>query len=416
MAGELGDDVSDLWERLQRARSSSSAPVPIQVPSDEKAPPGWEWHTPLVARRVLEFPFDPEFVGALGEIAWEDCYGTLCLDVEATGLSGGAGTTAFLIGWAEVIPGPAVRVTQWFLRDQPGEHELVDAVDRELRAARSLVSFNGASYDLPLLKTRWTLAGRMFPELPHRDDLHPARRLWKRLLESCRLSRLEEAVLGIARDDDVPGALVPELWYSYLRSGAPADFAGPLGGVLLHHAQDVYSLLCLDLLMASLRADPEGPRWQPSFGAFPTRRYPPRPASHGMVHPDLGPDTPVDFWGLTETLEDEPRERSLQDAWDGTGFEAVGLAWARRLKQKDDPQAREVWLVLWQRSRSYSALLELLKWLEHREKTPEARATALELIDEAFDAPFLPHAWRADLERRRERLSKKAGSRSELFH
>jgi uncharacterized protein YprB with RNaseH-like and TPR domain len=352
---------------------------------------------------------DTDFVRAADVGDWSRWQGTLCLDVEATGLSGGAGTTAFLIGWAEVVPGPGARVTQWFLRDHPGEADLIAAVDQALNEARSLVSFNGASYDLPLLKTRWTLAGRTFPEKPHRDDLHPARRLWKRLLESCRLARLEEAVLGINREDDVPGALVPELWHGYLRSGAPADFAAPLEGVLKHHAQDVYSLLCLDLLMAGLRASPETPRWQPSFGAFPHRRYPPRPAEAGLVHPDLGPGTPVDFWGLSEALDEESRERGLQDAWDDTGFETVGLAWARRLKKRNDPQARQVWTLLWQRSRSYPALLELLKWLEHREKTPEARSEALRLIREAFDVPFLPRVWRDDLEHRRERLSLKNG-------
>jgi hypothetical protein len=407
--------LSDLWERLQRARSLAPAPASEAPPAAEEAPPGWRWHTPLVAYRTVEFPFDPDFVRALGVLDWFAWKGTFCLDVEATGLSGGAGTTAFLIGWAEAVPGPAARVTQWFLRDHPGEADLVAAVDRALGEAQTLVSFNGASYDLPLLKTRWTLTGRSFPERPHRDDLHPARRLWKRLLESCRLSRLEEAVLGMAREDDVPGALVPELWYGYLRSGAPARFDVPLDGVLRHHAQDVYSLLCLDLLMAALRADPESPRWQPSFGAFPTRRYPPRPAAAGLFHPDLGPGTPVDFWGLSETLDDEPKERGLRDAWDSTGFETVGLAWARRLKQKNDPQARDVWTALWQRSRSYPALLELLKWLEHRDKTPEARAKALALINEAFDAPFLPKVWREDLEHRRLRLSSKT-DRSEFLY
>jgi uncharacterized protein YprB with RNaseH-like and TPR domain len=394
--------MSDLWERLQKARSAPRVEPVSQITAEIEAPAGWTWVTSLVAKRTLSFDFDPMFseAVALDADAWQ---GTLCLDVEATGLSGGAGTTAFLIGWAETAE-QGVRVTQWFLRDHPGEPDLIAAIDAELRGAKQLVSFNGASYDLPLLRSRWALAGREFPAVPHRDDLHPARRLWKRLLESCRLSMLEEHVLGILRDGDIGGALVPELWFSYLRSGTPADFAAAMGGVLSHHAQDVYSLLCLDLLLAAVRRDPESARWQPAFGPFPSKTNHPLPAPAGLLHPYLGPSVPVDFWGLTEAMDEDPQERHLRDAWSDIGSETVGLAWAQRLKRRRDPQARVVWTELWGRRRSFPALQELLKWLEHREKTTEARTEALVLIEQAFAAPFLPKSWREDLERRYSRL------------
>jgi len=406
--------MSDLWERLKRASRISLPPSSESVspppPSAETAPGGWRWTAPLVAERVIEFPFDADFVRALGaDFPWEDWRGTLCLDTETTGLSGGAGTVAFLVGWAEAVSGvagavPSVRLTQFFLRDHPGEPDLVAVLDARLGAARQWVSFNGASYDLPLLRARWAMAGREFPTVPHRDDLHPARRLWKRVLASCRLSSLEEAVLGLGREDDTSGALVPERWLAYLRAGAAADFVTPLEGVLRHHAQDVYSLLCLDLLMAALQRNPGGARWEPTFGAFPERPAAPRNAEAGLLHPDVGATTPVDFWGLTEKLDDEPREASLSDAWDETGSEAVGLAWADRLKRRRDPKARAVWTALWESRRSYPALLELLKWLEHREKIPEARREALRRIEEGLDAPFLPRSWREDLEKRQARL------------
>lgn len=416
--------MADLWERLRAARERAPAttdegprtetPDPAGALSParplEPSPPGWEWVTPLVARRTLTFDLDPGFWRAVGELVnAEDWRGVLCFDTETTGLSGGAGTLAFLVGWASLVPGapeapPLVEVVQWFLRDHPGEVDLIAGLDAAFAGARGLVSFNGASFDLPLLRSRWALTGRTFPLVPHRDDLHPSRRLWKRLLESCRLGRLEQTVLGVHRVDDVPGALVPQLWFDYLRAGAAPDFATPLEGVLRHHAQDVYSLLCLDLVLAALKNAPEHPRWKV------TRRLEPRPnpvrvAPSGLLHPDLGPHTGVDFWGLLALRDAEGADRSLEEAWDGD--EAVGLAWADRLKRRADPRAAEVWAQLWTESQSYPALEEWLKWLEHRGRSAEALGRALELINEALGARFLPRKWIEALTKRRQRLQRK---------
>lgn len=404
--------MADLWDRLRAAQTRVPAtPPPPQAPEVEPPPPGWTWETPLVARRTLAFSLDPGFWRAIGTgLDPADWDRVLCFDTETTGLSGGAGTLAFLVGWAVLVPGPGpvprVEVSQWFLRDHPGEPDLIRLLDQEISAARGLVSFNGASFDLPLMRSRWALAGRPFVDLPHRDDLHPSRRLWKRLWESCRLGTLEGAVLGIERVDDVPGSLVPELWFRYLREGAEANFMPTLEGVIRHHAQDVYSLLCLDLLLAALARTPRHPRWLPTL--VPVSRRPPiaRPAEGGLLHPDLGPATAVDFWGLLALKNPEEAELSLEETWAG-GDEAVGLAWADRLKRRLDPAAREVWTNLWETKKSYPALEELLKWLEHREKTPEARAEALALVGEGLSAPFLPSAWRLSLEKRRERLRRK---------
>jgi len=407
--------MADLWERLQAAKSrppAEPACMPV-VAAPEPAPPGWVWETRLVARRTLEFTLDPGFWRAVGEgldpTEWER---VLCFDTETTGLSGGAGTLPFLIGWAELTGAvgptspPGVRLTQWFLRDHPGEPDLIHLVEDRWTQARSVVSFNGASYDLPLMRSRWSLAGRVLPEVPHRDDLHPARRLWKRLLDSCRLSRLEESVLGIHRIDDVPGAQVPELWFSYLRAGAAADFVTPLGGVLNHHAQDVYSLLCLDLLLGALVRSPSSPRWQETRGSFPDRPHLARPAPGGLLHPDMGKTTPVDFWGLLALREEPEALLSLESAW-ADRDEAVGLAWAGRLKRQAHPDAKQVWTQLWESKRSYPALEELLKWLEHRDRTAESLTEALRLAEEGLKAPFLPRLWKEGLEKRRDRLTRK---------
>lgn len=409
--------MSDLWERLRAAKARGEAAGPAPEPAEaeeslEPAPPGWTWITALVAERRHRFSLEPRFWDTVGrDIQAADWDQVLCFDTETTGLSGGAGTIAFLIGWARLLPQegaqlPSVEIRQWFLRDHPGEHDLIAAIDGALASARALVSFNGASFDLPLLRSRWSLAGRSFPPRLHRDDLHPSRRLWRRILDNCRLSRIEEAVLGIRRLDDVPGALVPALWFDYLRRGAQADFLTPLEGVLRHHAQDVYSLLCLDLLLASMRRNPSALRWRTVSGPTTARNGILRPAPEGLLHPDLGPSTPVDFWGLLKLKTESEAETSLEEAWNAQEEEAVGLAWADRLKRRQDPRAAELWNTLWEGKRSYGALEELLKWLEHREKTPEARTRALGLIEEAFRAPFLPRAWKESLEKRRNRLSR----------
>lgn len=415
--------MADLWDRLRAAQARIEEPaLPAEEPpvpgAAEVAPDGWRWVTPLVACRVLEFDLDPGFWRVVGARLNPDQWlGVLCFDTETTGLSGGAGTVPFLVGWAELVrpwgrPVPGVRLSQWFLRDLPGEPGLIEAVEGPWNRATAVVSFNGASYDLPLLRSRWVLVGKTLVEPPHRDDLHPSRRLWRRLLDNCRLSHLEETVLGLHRVGDVPGSLVPALWFDYLRQGAANDFVTPLGGVLQHHAQDVYSLLCLDLLLAALRADPTHPRWTQTLDPFPVRSSVARPVAtlppSGLLHPDLGPTTPVDFWGLLALREEQDAGRALEAAWTDLDDEAVGLAWADRLKRRGDVQAVEIWSRLWETRRSYPALEELLKWWEHRDRSPKALDRALHLATEGLKAPFLPRRWQEALERRRARLVRKA--------
>ena len=412
--------MSDLWERVKAAKNrAETEPLPeLPLPQPaafEPAPDGWKWTAPLVAERRLNFSLEHGFWKAIGGgLNPDNWFGLLCFDTETTGLSGGAGTVPFLVGWASLQPPisgeltPQVELRQWFLRDLPGEPDLIDAVDKAVSKSRGLVSFNGASFDLPLLRSRWILAGRQFPEKPHRDDLHPSRRLWKRLLGSCRLSRIEETVLGLRRLDDVPGSLVPALWFDYLRNGATPDFATPLDGVLRHHAQDVYSLLCLDLLLAALTNSPEDSRWEETFGAFPERTSMARVTVSGILHPDPGRRTPVDFWGLLPLKRSDDAEQSLMKAWEQHQSEPLGLAWADRLKRRRDSRARDIWTTLWETRKSFTALEELLKWLEHRDRSPQARAEALSRIEDALRAPFIPQVWRSALEKRRTRLDRPA--------
>jgi len=139
-------------------------------------------------------------------------------------------------------------VRQFFLRDYPEEKALLESLAEALANCDGLVTFNGKTFDVPLLETRYALARLRSPfeRLAHFDALHPARRLWKLRLESCKLTVLEEAILGIAREGDVAGSEIPAIYFDYLRSG---DARG-LQPVFYHNALDVVSLAALTVELA----------------------------------------------------------------------------------------------------------------------------------------------------------------------
>jgi uncharacterized protein YprB with RNaseH-like and TPR domain len=170
-----------------------------------------------------------------------DARGLVFLDTETTGLAGGTGTYAFLVGLAR-FEGDVLRVTQLFMRDLDEEPALVAAVARCLDGAAGVVTFNGGGFDLPLLETRFILQRRRWPALlPHVDLMRPARRVWSEWLEDCRLGTLESRVLGVSRERDVSGALIPSLYFQYLRRRV----AAPLRDVLTHNRHDVLALVAL---------------------------------------------------------------------------------------------------------------------------------------------------------------------------
>jgi hypothetical protein len=175
------------------------------------------------------------------------------LDTETTGISGGAGTYAFLIG-VGVLMGDTFRIHQFFLRDFHEEPQQLAAVERLLADYDVLVTYNGKTFDGPLLETRYRLARREPPHqrLQHVDLLHSARRIWKLRMKSCRLVELESAILGYQRVDDVPGYLVPPLYFDYLRYG----ILRRLEPVFLHNRLDILSLACLTSVVLAAVGDP----------------------------------------------------------------------------------------------------------------------------------------------------------------
>src|SRR5712691_2819922 len=178
----------------------------------------------------------------------------LFLDTETTGLAGGTGTYAFLVGLAWWDAG-GLQVEQLFMRDFTEEYSLLHELAARVAERPVLFTFNGKSFDWPLLENRFTMTRSIAtPKLAaHLDLLHPARALWKLRLGSVRLVELERHVLdaprlGWRRDDDVSSALIPQIYFDYLRGG-PAE---PLAGVVRHNQMDLRGLAALFCKMNAL--------------------------------------------------------------------------------------------------------------------------------------------------------------------
>jgi len=194
----------------------------------------------LMEQGAFTQPFDPRRV--------------LYLDTETTGLSTGAGTVAFLVGIGFLREDEFI-VKQFLMRDYCDEAPMLKEIETLLKQFDMLVTFNGKSFDMTLLRTRF-LMNRLNPaalDLPHADLLHIARRIFKLRLQKCRLSYLEEAIFNEPRHDDLPGALIPERYFTYLKTG---EFA-LLEDILTHNKQDIASLCRLLAHMTDMYDHPE---------------------------------------------------------------------------------------------------------------------------------------------------------------
>jgi len=168
---------------------------------------------------------------------WQD---VLWLDTETTGLAGGTGTYVFLLGVAFFADGELV-LRQHLLHDIGYERAFVETIQTEIESFRACASYNGKSFDLPLLRTRWvmTLRSEITVDESHLDLLHPARRLWRDRYGSTGLKQLEESLFDEGRINDIPGSLIPDAYFHYLRKRDPAIIAP----VLEHNARDIVSLV-----------------------------------------------------------------------------------------------------------------------------------------------------------------------------
>src|SRR5271156_6046515 len=190
--------------------------------------------------------------GACAEVA--DPRQWLFLDTETTGLMGGTGTYPFMVGIAWWDAG-GLEVEQFFMRELSEEHALLLTLAERMAERPVLVTFNGKSFDWPLLETRYRMTRKIRPATPraHLDFLHPARNLWRVRLGSVRLAELEKHVLGWNRGADLISEMIPQFYFDYLRGGPPE----PLVQIFQHNQMDLRGLAGLASRIVEVLADPQ---------------------------------------------------------------------------------------------------------------------------------------------------------------
>ncbi len=338
---------------------------------------------PLSRFRTLEARSAPILAGEPGYEGF-DFQAAVYLDTETTGLAGGTGTAAFLVGIG-YVDGDHFRVRQYFMRDYHEEAALLFGLAEELRRFSRVVTYNGKMFDLPLLETRYRLCRQRYPlsKATHLDLLYPSRRLWKARVGSCRLQSLESALLGVERHGDVPGDEIPRLYFEFVRRRD----ARALAKVFRHNHVDVVSLAALSVLACQWVAGgfAEDPRDLLSLGRVYERAR------------------------LGERCEDAYR-RAL-DTEDGALRLPALLRLAARLKRAGQHEAAAA---LWAEATDagdLGALRELAIHLEHRRRDLTAALALVKRGLEQAEAAGIQGPVRliGDLQKRQGRLLAKTG-------
>jgi len=216
-----------------------------QVVVREKSFPLEFIHGPNQLEELLKM--DSEYFAYVGKdtaLTNLDIRTSVFIDTETTGLAGGAGTYAFLIGIG-YFTGNSFLVKQLFMPDYHNEPAVLALLAAELRTRSAFISYNGKAYDIPILKSRFVLNRLSFQDdnYLHLDLLHAARRLWKRNLGECTLQNIERHILGFQRHDDIPGYEIPQKYFDYLYS---KDVSSLLP-IFKHNAMDILSLVSITL-------------------------------------------------------------------------------------------------------------------------------------------------------------------------
>ncbi|AEF80334.1 ribonuclease H-like domain-containing protein [Leadbettera azotonutricia] len=273
-------------ENSRRDSSGSRSPSGTEKAADpDSILPGWNQSGYKTLRRTVQsdLPFDaPEILLQALAILVPDFFrcsasksmpvpgDLLFFDLETTGLSGGAGTVAFLAAFGRFRK-QKLEITQYLLLDYPGEADFIEAVLKEFKipgeaAGNSrrepvVVSYNGKSFDSQILKTRCLMNGVMAPDFFHADLLHPARRLWKTRLPDCSQATIETQILGLDRTGDISGAEAPEIWFNFLKTGETEA----LLDICEHNKKDICGLASILIALAEIAASPLGTREKFNF-------------------------------------------------------------------------------------------------------------------------------------------------------
>jgi len=318
----------------------------------------------------------------------------LFLDTETTGLAGGTGTLPFLIGIGRFM-GEGFNLEQYFIDDFAVEPFVLERISPLLARAEAIVTYNGRAFDWPLLKDRYTLNRLNLPRSHMRNiDLLPlTRTLWRNRLPDCRLSTVENHLLQVKREDDVPGWAIPHIYFNFLKEG---NF-DPLVPVFLHNRLDILSLVSLAVEV-----------------------------SQTLVHPFekgnpvyLDPVAVGDYW---RRRKDWQRScRCYRACLEREGFSTkAALKLAAVCKRRGEWQeAVAVWeSLVSSKTMEITPYVELAKYHEHKQKS---FTKALQLTERAVHllgkrkrmGGFIPLSTEKDLSRRQKRLQEKLKSRDQ---
>lgn len=320
------------------------------------------------------------------EISMGDLHDFIFIDTETSGLAGGTGTYAFEIGVGRYTQ-DGFKLAQFFMRHPGEEPALLEGLENFMHGMKAIITYNGKSFDIPLLNTRYTMMGLTSPfkNVDHFDLLPLARRLWCIRLPSRTLGNVEAEILGVKRgDEEVPGYMIPEMYFDYLKS----QDARPLAGIFYHNAIDILSLAGLFSHMASLLNQPQ---------------------EENLNH---GEDI-VSLARFFESLDDIPQAEALYQKALSTDL-PEDLYWdtierySRLLKRKEE------WLpaiALWEEAALNDRLFafeELAKYYEHQAKDLKKAhywtVKGLDVLNATHRPAFQYQIWKESLDYRLDRL------------
>ncbi len=327
----------------------------------------------------------------LRRIGWQgrafDIRRCIFIDTETTGLSGGAGTIAFLLGMG-YVEGEDFVVEQLLMQDYADEPAMLALAAQRLKNFDCACTFNGKNFDLPLLQTRFTMC-RMrdqWHEMDQLDLLYPARRTWKMRIGSCRLSRIEEYILGQPRTDDLPGSEAPQRYFDFLRSG---DLS-LLEPVIAHNRQDIVSLGTLLSRLCMLYEHPE--KESHTADLFSMGRALEKQGELGQAR---------ELYRIAAIPAPAGSISALRG--DGVAAQAAWQMYLLARKNRDTEAMRSILEQMAVRRQCRDKIyVELSKLYEHRYKSPRRALRYADLAAHYASSNDLP-----DIDRRRQRLQNK---------
>jgi uncharacterized protein YprB with RNaseH-like and TPR domain len=314
------------------------------------------------------------------------------LDTETSGLAGGTGTYAFMVGIGRFVEDEFI-LRQFFMRDPAEESAMLEAIANFLAPAEALVTFNGKAFDAPLLTTRYRLHHIPVPHkgYAHLDLLPLARRLWRDRLESRALKYLEEHILGMTRSmEEVQGYEVPWLYFDYLRTGD----ARPLAGVFYHNAMDVVAMAALLTHVNEMMENPYEGSVEHGLDFI----------ALGKLFEDLG------HWEEAARLFERGLELGLTEADFGLAVKRLSIL---QKKRGDFAEALRLWETAAANGHIY-AHIEIAKYYEHKCRDVESALrwtrSAREHVEQADLPSYVRKHWLEEISHRLARLDRKVNS------